>query len=88
MKYTVTTLDKIEKIMHEAGYVIRYERVKFPKWILYSRRKKVLVLNKFLCALEGRINTLTDILPQLNVDPESLPQESRKVLENLLKPQS
>ena len=44
------------------------------------------MLNKFL-PLEGRINTLIDILPQLNLDPESIQPESRKLLENLLKPQ-
>ena len=87
MKYTVTTLEKIEKILHETGYVIRYERGNFQSGYCILEEKKVLVLNKFL-TLEGRINTLIDILPVLNFDPESLVPESRKVLENLLKPQS
>jgi hypothetical protein len=87
MKYTVTTLEKIEKIMQETGYVVRYERGNFQSGYCILEEKKVLVLNKFL-ALEGRINTLIDILPQLNIDPESLAPESRKVFENLLKPQS
>jgi hypothetical protein len=87
MKYTVTTLEKVEKILHETGYVIRYERGNFQSGYCILEEKKVLVLNKFL-PLEGRINTLIDILPQLNLDPESLGAESRKVLENLLKPQS
>jgi hypothetical protein len=87
MKYTVTTLEKIEKIIHESGYVIRYERGNFQSGYCILEEKKVLVLNKFL-ALEGRINALIDIIPQLNLDPESLAPESRKVLENLLKPQS
>jgi hypothetical protein len=87
MKYTVTTLEKIEKIMHESGYVIRYERGNFQSGYCILEEKKVLVLNKFL-PLEGRINTLIDIIPQLTLDPETLAPESRKVLENLLKPQS
>ena len=29
MKYTQSTLDKFEKIVQEAGYVIRYERGTF-----------------------------------------------------------
>ena len=69
MKYTVTTLDKIEKLLHETGYVIRYERGNFQSGYCILEEKKVLVLNKFL-PLEGRINTLIDILPQLNFDPE------------------
>ena len=87
MKYTVSTLDKIEKILHETGYMIRYERGNFQSGYCILEEKKVLVLNKFL-DLEGRINTLIDILPQLSFDAEILTPESRKVLENLLKPQS
>jgi hypothetical protein len=87
MKYTVTTLDKIEKILQETGYVIRYERGNFQSGYCILEEKKVLVLNKFL-TLEGRINTLIDILPLLNLEPDALAPESRKILENLLKPQS
>jgi hypothetical protein len=67
--------------------VIRYERGNFQSGYCILEEKKVLVLNKFL-PLEGRINTLIDILPQITLDPESMAPESRKVLENLLKPQS
>ncbi len=87
MKYTLASLEKIEKLLHETGYVIRYERGNFQSGYCILEEKKVLVLNKFL-ALEGRINTLIDILPQLSLETESLAPESRKVLENLLKPQS
>ena len=87
MKYTITTLEKIEKILYETGYVIRYERGNFQSGYCILEEKKVLVLNKFL-PLEGRINTLIDILPQLSLNPESLLSESRKLLESLLKPQT
>jgi hypothetical protein len=87
MKYTVTTLEKIEKILQETGYVVRYERGNFQSGYCILEEKKVLVLNKFL-TLEGRINTLIDILPLLNLEPDSLAPESRRTLENLLKPQS
>jgi hypothetical protein len=87
MKYTVTTLEKIEKILQETGYVIRYERGNFQSGYCILEEKKVLVLNKFL-TLEGRINTLIDILPLLNLEPDALAPESRRILENLLKPQS
>ncbi len=87
MKYTVTTLEKIEKLLHETGYVTRYERGNFQSGYCILEEKKVLVLNKFL-PLDGRINTLIDILPQLTIDPEILGPDSRKLLENLLKPQT
>jgi len=78
MKYTQNTLDKLEKIVGEAGYVIRYERGTFQSGYCILEQKKVVVLNKFL-QTEGRINTLIDLIPQLDVHPELLSDESRKL---------
>ena len=66
------------------GYVIRYERGNFQSGYCILEEKRVLVLNKFL-PVEGRINTLIDIIPQLRLELETLPAESRKMLENLMK---
>jgi hypothetical protein len=84
MKYNAGTLDKIEKLLQETGYVIRYERGNFQSGYCILEEKKVLVLNKFL-PVEGRINTLIDILPQLNIDADQLPPENKKILESLLR---
>lgn len=79
MKYTQSTLDKLEKIVEEAGYVIRYERGTFQSGYCILEQKKVVVLNKFL-QTEGRINTLVDLIPQLDIRAELLSEESRKLL--------
>ena len=78
MKYTQSTLDKLEKIVEEAGYVIRYERGTFQSGYCILEQKKVVVLNKFL-QTEGRINTLIDLIPQLDIqrDPELARTEPR-----------
>ena len=83
MKYTQTTLDKIEKIVEETGYIIRYERGTFQSGFCILEERKVVVLNKFL-QLEGRINTLIELLPQLRIDPAALTPESRKVYEDIM----
>ena len=80
MKYTQTTLDKAEKILEEAGYTVRYERGTFQSGYCILEQRKVVVLNKFL-QTEGRINTLIDIIPQLNIQPELLTADSRKMYE-------
>ena len=80
MKYTQTTLDKAEKILDEAGYVVRYERGTFQSGYCILEERKVVVLNKFL-QTEGRINTLLDIIPQLNIQPELLSPDSWKLYE-------
>lgn len=80
MKYTQTTLDKAEKILEEAGYVVRYERGTFQSGYCILEQRKVVVLNKFL-QTEGRINTLLDIIPQLSIQPELLTSDTRKMYE-------
>jgi hypothetical protein len=83
MKYTQHTLEKVEKILHETGYLIRYERGTFQSGYCILETKKVVVLNKFL-QTEGRINTLFDIIPQLKVDPEILSPDTRKIFEEVM----
>lgn len=78
MKYTQTTLDKLEAITEEAGYVLRYERGNFQSGYCILEEKKVVVLNKFL-QIEGRINTLIDLIPQLAINPDLLTHESQKL---------
>lgn len=83
MKYTQTTLDKLETVVEEAGYVLRYERGTFQSGYCILEERKVVVLNKFL-QLEGRINTMLDLIPQLGIDTESLTEESKKLYKEVL----
>jgi len=83
MKYTQTTLDKLEAIVEEAGYVLRYERGTFQSGYCVLEEKKVVVLNKFL-QTEGRINTMLDLIPQLEINAELLSEESKKLYADLV----
>jgi hypothetical protein len=83
MKYTQATLDKIEKLLHETGYIIRYERGTFQSGYCILEEKKVVVLNKFL-QTEGRINTLIDIIPQVKMNPGQLTPEGRKTYDDIM----
>jgi hypothetical protein len=78
MKYTQTTLDKLEAIPGQSGYVLRYERGTFQSGYCILEERKVVVLNKFL-QIEGRINTLIDLIPQLEINKESLADDSKKL---------
>ena len=83
MKYTQATLNKIEQVLEEASYIVRYERGTFQSGYCILEQKKVVVLNKLL-QLEGRINTLIDIIPQLNVNPDDFSPEARKTYDDVL----
>lgn len=84
MKYNVSTLNRLEKILEESGYVVRYERGSFQSGYCILEEKKVVVLNKFLNT-EGRINTLIDLLPNLKVTYELLTVDSQKMHDEVMK---
>lgn len=84
MKYTQSTLDKLAAILGESDYVVRYERGTFQSgWCLLEARR-IVVLNKFL-SVEGRINTLMEIIPQLPIDFDKLTHDSQKLYEEVVK---
>jgi hypothetical protein len=83
MKFTQTTLDKIERVLDEVGYIVRYERGNFQSGYCILEQKKVVVLNKFL-PLEGRISTLIDIIPQLKITPDTLSPDVRRIYDEIL----
>jgi len=83
MKYTQSTLDKLEAIPEEAGYVLRYERGTFQSGYCILEERKVVVLNKFL-QTEGRINTLIDLIPQLEIKPDMLTEGLKKLYKEIL----
>ena len=84
MKLNQTTLDKLEDILGESEYVVRYERGNFQSgWCLLESRR-VVVLNKFL-NLEARINTLLELIPQLDIQFDKLTHQSQKVYEEVKK---
>lgn len=84
MKYTQAGLDRLENILRESNYTVRYERGTFQSGYCILEQKKIVVLNKFL-NIEGRINTLMELIPQLNIEFNSLTHESQKLYELVLK---
>lgn len=48
MKFTQASLDKLENILSESEYIIRYERGTFQSGWCLLEQKKIVVLNKFL----------------------------------------
>ena len=84
MKYTQSYLDKLEDIAGQSDYIIRYERGTFQSGWCLLEEKKIIVLNKFL-DVEGRINTLLELIPQLVINYDKLTLDSQKLYEEVLK---
>lgn len=78
IKYTQNTLEKLQAIPEQCGYILRYERGNFQSGYCILDNKKVVVLNKFL-QTEGRINALIEIIPQLNIEVNALDTNAKKL---------
>jgi len=83
LKSTPANLAKLEKIFEEAKYIIRYEKGTFNSGYCILEHKKVVVVNKFL-NVEGRINTLLDILPSIALEEGFLTPESQKLYRQVI----
>lgn len=83
MKLNQTTLDKLEALLEESGYIVRYERGTFQSGYCILEEKKVIVLNKFL-STEGRINTVMDLIPQVKISFDALTAESQKLYDEVM----
>jgi hypothetical protein len=83
IRYNQATLNRIEKIVEDAGYVIRYERGNFQSGYCILESKRVVVLNKFL-QLEGRINTLIELIPTFGINPDALTPENRRIYDEAM----
>ena len=84
MKINQTTLNKVEKILEEGEYIVRYERGTFQSGYCILEAKKVVVLNKFL-SVEGRINTLIELLPKININIDLLTHDSQMLYDDIIK---
>ncbi|MGN6215249.1 hypothetical protein [Parafilimonas sp.] len=80
-------LDKLQQILTDCNYTIRYERGTFQSGWCLLEQKRIVVLNKFL-DVEGRINTLSEIIPQVQVDFDKLTLESQKLYTEMMNKQT
>jgi hypothetical protein len=80
MRYTQTTLKKLEEVFDELDYAVRYEKGNFQSGYCIVENRRVAVVNKFFDT-EARINCLLEILSQLDFDPQNLSETSRELIQ-------
>lgn len=84
MKFTQNNLNKLENVLSQSAYTVRYERGTFQSGWCLLEAKKVVVLNKFLDT-EGRMNTLLELIPQIKIDFDKLTIDSQKLYDEVAK---
>lgn len=82
---TQYTLDKIENLFADLGYKIRYEKGNFKTGACMIQNTKLIVVNKF-SNLEIKINSLIQILKELEVELDRLEEKQVQYYKTLIKP--
>ena len=78
IKYTNHFLNKLEDIMSETDYILRYEKGNFQSGYCILNDSRVAVVNKFF-ALEGKVNSLIEIIRSIHIDTSKLSENNRKL---------
>lgn len=82
IKYTNQFLTKLEDLIAESDYILRYEKGNFKSGYCLLKEQKIMIINKFFTT-EGKINALLDILKNLELDPSRFSEKSLKLYEEL-----
>ena len=84
MRYTKTTLQKIEELFKDIEYTIRYEKGNFQSGYCIVENRKVAVINRFYDT-EARINCLIEILTTLDFNETALSEKSQDLYKKIYK---
>ncbi len=82
IKYTTPFLSKLEDIFSESDYILRYEKGKFQSGYCILKETRIVIVNKYF-PLEGRINSIVEILRSVSLDISKLSEKNRKLYHEL-----
>lgn len=82
IKYTSQFLLKLEDLISESDYVLRYEKGNFKSGYCLLKEQKIMIVNKFFTT-EGKINALLEILRNVEFDTTRFSEKNLKLYEEL-----
>ena len=82
IKYSKQYLHKLEDLMAETDFVLRYEKGSFKSGYCILNSKKVAIVNKYFTH-EGKINCLIDIFKSIEIDTEKLSSKNQSLYQEL-----
>jgi Uma2 family endonuclease len=82
IKYTSQFLLKLEDLISESDYILRYEKGNFKSGYCLLKEQKIMIVNKFFTT-EGKINALLEILRNVEFDTSRFSEKNLKLYEEL-----
>ncbi len=83
VKYTKNFLSKLEDIFAESDYILRYEKGNFKSGYCILKDTRVVIVNKYY-AMEGKINSLIEILRTIPLDSAGFTDKSKTLYTQIL----
>jgi hypothetical protein len=87
IKHNKAYLSKLEDLISEGGYMVRYERGNFKTGYCVLKETKLVLVNNFL-PVDGRVNCLLELVHHLPLSPETMSEKSLKFFHQLRHPKS
>ena len=84
IKYTTQFLAKLEDLIAESDYILRYEKGNFKAGYCLLKEQKIMIVNKFF-SMEGKINALLDIIRIVPLETAKFTEKNTKLYEELTK---
>lgn len=78
IKYSKHFLNKLEDLLAETEYILRYERGNFKSGWCILNDNKVIIVNKYY-AIDGKINCLLEIVKTIDINKNQLSEKNRKL---------
>ena len=82
VSYTNHFLNKLEDLYSETDYQLRYEKGSFKSGYCVLKSQKIAIVNKYY-TLEGKINSLIEMLKELEIDPLKFSEKNQKLFSDL-----
>ncbi len=82
IKYSKHFLNKLEDLIAETDYILRYERGNFTSGWCVLKDTRIIIVNKYF-ATDGKINCLLDIIKSVDIKEEKLSEKNKKLYHEL-----
>ena len=86
IRFTKHFLSKLEDLISESDYILRYEKGSFKSGYCILKDTKVAIVNKYF-SIEGKINSLIEILKSINLDTSKLSDKNKRLFLQLTQTQ-
>lgn len=84
VKYTKHFLNKLEDLMSETDYHLRYEKGQFKSGYCILNDSRIAIVNKFY-SIEGKINSLIEIIREIQIDVDRLSEKNKNFYRDIKK---